>query len=67
MYGKSPIEFPRRVVCLTAETTEIAFMVGAAFAVVGAILAATLISGNESRRHAKAAQRGELAPAPAAA
>ena len=22
MYGKSPVEFPKRVVCLTAETTE---------------------------------------------
>src|SRR5260370_9507405 len=29
MYGKSPVEFPQRIVCLTAETTEIAFMVGA--------------------------------------
>jgi iron complex transport system substrate-binding protein len=35
VYGKSPVEFPRRVVCLTAETTEIAFMVGAGDRVVG--------------------------------
>ena len=35
MYGKSPVEFPQRVVCLTAETTEIAFMVGAGDRVVG--------------------------------
>src|SRR2546426_6546847 len=35
MYGKSPVEFPRRIVCLTAETTEIAFMVGAGDRVVG--------------------------------
>ena len=35
MYGKSPIEFPQRIVCLTAETTEIAFMVGAGDRVVG--------------------------------
>ena len=49
------------------EGFQLAFIVGAAFAVVGAILAATLISSSESRRHAEAAQRGELAPAPAAA
>ncbi|HKH19089.1 MAG TPA: MFS transporter [Solirubrobacteraceae bacterium] len=49
------------------EGFQIAFIVGAAFAVVGAILAATLISSAESRRHAEAAQRGEVAPAPAAA
>jgi iron complex transport system substrate-binding protein len=35
VYGKSPIEFPQRIVCLTAETTEIAFMVGAGDRVVG--------------------------------
>ncbi len=35
MYGKSPVEFPRRIVCLTAETTEIAFMLGAGDRVVG--------------------------------
>jgi iron complex transport system substrate-binding protein len=35
MYGKSPAEFPQRIVCLTAETTEIAFMVGAGDRVVG--------------------------------
>src|SRR5438132_4532162 len=35
MYGKSPVEFPQRIVCLTAETTEIAFMVGAGDRVVG--------------------------------
>jgi EmrB/QacA subfamily drug resistance transporter len=49
------------------EGFQLAFIVGAAFAVVGAILAATLISSDESRRHAEAAQRGEVAPAPAAA
>ena len=49
------------------EGFQIAFIVGAAFAVVGAILAATLISSAESRRHAEAAQRGEVVPAPAAA
>jgi iron complex transport system substrate-binding protein len=35
MYGKSPVEFPQRIVCLTAETTEVAFMVGAGDRVVG--------------------------------
>lgn len=35
MYGKSPVEFPQRIVCLTADTTEIAFMVGAGDRVVG--------------------------------
>ena len=36
MYGKTGIDFPRRIVCLTAETTEIAFAVGAGDRVVGA-------------------------------
>ena len=35
MYGKSAIGFPRRVVCLTAETAEIAHLVGAGDRVVG--------------------------------
>src|SRR5262247_2841081 len=35
MYGKSPVEFPQRIVCLTTETTEIAFLVGAGDRVVG--------------------------------
>ena len=35
MYGKSAIDFPRRVVCLTAETAEIAHLVGAGDRVVG--------------------------------
>ena len=35
MYGKSGIDFPQRVVCLTAETAEIAFLVGAGDRVVG--------------------------------
>jgi EmrB/QacA subfamily drug resistance transporter len=49
------------------EGFQIAFLVGAAFALLGAILSTTLISSRESREHAEAAQRGELAPAPAAA
>lgn len=35
MYGKTGADFPRRVVCLTAETTEIAFALGAGDRVVG--------------------------------
>ncbi|MET0684676.1 MAG: MFS transporter [Solirubrobacteraceae bacterium] len=46
---------------------QVAFLVGAAFAVVGAILAATLISSKESRKHAEAAQRGDVTPAAAVA
>ena len=46
------------------EGFQIAFLVGAGFAVVGAILAATLISSKESRRHAEAAQRGDVAACP---
>ena len=44
-----------------------AFLIGAGFAVVGAILAAVLISSRDSREHAQAAQQGESAVAPAAA
>jgi iron complex transport system substrate-binding protein len=35
MYGKSGVDFPQRIVCLTAETTEIAFALGAGDRVVG--------------------------------
>ena len=35
MYGKGRVDFPRRIVCLTAETTEIAFLLGAGDRVVG--------------------------------
>jgi iron complex transport system substrate-binding protein len=35
VYGKAGVEFPRRVVCLTAETAEIAFALGAGDRVVG--------------------------------
>jgi MFS family permease len=44
-----------------------AFLIGAGFAVVGAILAAVLISSRDSREHAQAAQHGESAVASAAA
>jgi iron complex transport system substrate-binding protein len=35
VYGKSAIDFPQRIVCLSAETTEIAFALGAGDRVVG--------------------------------
>lgn len=35
MYGKTAVDFPQRVVCLTAETAEIAFLLGAGERVVG--------------------------------
>src|SRR5947208_4166294 len=35
MYGKTGVDFPSRVVCLTAETAEIACLVGAGDRVVG--------------------------------
>lgn len=35
MYGKTGVDFPQRIVCLTAETTEIAFTLGAGDRVVG--------------------------------
>jgi iron complex transport system substrate-binding protein len=35
MYGQAGVVFPRRVVCLSADTTEIAFLVGAGERVVG--------------------------------
>lgn len=35
MYGKTSIDFPRRIVCLTSETAEIAYLVGAGDRVVG--------------------------------
>ena len=35
MYGTPPAPYPRRIVCLTSETTEIAFAIGAGDRVVG--------------------------------
>ena len=35
MYGKTGVDFPQRIVCLTAETTEIAFALGAGERVAG--------------------------------
>ena len=44
-----------------------AFLVGAGFALLGALLAAVMISSRDSREHAEAAQRGEAEPATAVA
>jgi EmrB/QacA subfamily drug resistance transporter len=46
---------------------QAAFTVGAVFAMAGAMLAALLVSGQTSREHALAAQRGEAEAAPATA
>jgi MFS family permease len=46
---------------------QTAFTVGAGFAILGALLAATVISSRASREHAEAARRGELEPVPVAA
>jgi EmrB/QacA subfamily drug resistance transporter len=44
------------------EGFQAAFLVGAGFAVLGAILVVVLISSADSRAHAEAAKRGELQP-----
>jgi EmrB/QacA subfamily drug resistance transporter len=44
-----------------------AFLVGAGFAITGAILAAVLISSRDSREHSEAARREGTSPAPAGA
>jgi EmrB/QacA subfamily drug resistance transporter len=54
-----------RAVALT-EGFQDAFLVGAAIALFGALCAAVLISSRDSKEHAEAAQRGEVAPEPAA-
>jgi EmrB/QacA subfamily drug resistance transporter len=54
-----------RLVALN-EGFQDAFLVCAAFGILGAILAATLISSRDSREHAEAAQRGEVETVPAA-
>jgi hypothetical protein len=41
---------------------QTAFLVGAGFALLGALLASVMISSADSRAHAEAAQAGEVAP-----
>src|SRR5215217_7951735 len=53
-----------RAVALT-EGFQDAFLAGAGLAVLGAVLAALLISSRDSRELAEAARRGEVAPVPA--
>jgi len=53
-----------RAVALT-EGFQDAFLAGAGIAVLGALLAAVLISSRDSREMAEEAQRGEAAPVPA--
>ncbi len=55
-----------QAVALT-EGFQDAFLAGAGIALLGALLAATLISSRDSREQAEAARRGEPQPAPAAA
>ena len=50
-----------RAVALT-EGFQRAFLIGAGFALVAAILSALMISSSDSREHAEAAQRGEVEP-----
>ncbi len=49
------------------EGFQSAFMVGAGFALLGALLTAVLISSRDSREHAAAARRGDAQPAGAVA
>src|SRR5215207_5018262 len=53
-----------RAVALT-EGFQDAFLAGAGIALLGALLAAVLISSRDSREMAEAARRGEVAPVPA--
>jgi EmrB/QacA subfamily drug resistance transporter len=55
-----------QAVALT-EGFQDAFLAGAGIALLGALLAATLISSRDSREQVEAARRGEAQPAPAAA
>jgi EmrB/QacA subfamily drug resistance transporter len=58
---------PRELPTALTEGFQSAFLVGAGFAIVGALLALVLISSRASREHAAAARRGdvEVVPVPA--
>src|SRR5205085_8229278 len=58
---------PQGVATALTEGFQSAFLVGAAFALIGALLASVLISSKASREHREAAQRGELETLPVAA
>ena len=51
----------RDPVALTGGFSD-AFLVGAGFSFLGLIAAAVMISGRDSRAHAEAARRGDVAP-----
>ena len=51
MYGKTAVDFPQRIVCLTAETAEIAHVLGAGERVVG--VPGTARRPDEAREKAK--------------
>lgn len=51
MYGKGPVEFPQRIVCLTTETTEIVYALGAGERVVG--VPGTVVRPPEAREKPK--------------
>ena len=56
---------PRELPTALTEGFQAAFLVGAGFAVLGAILTVVLISSRTSREHAEAARRGDVVPVPA--
>jgi EmrB/QacA subfamily drug resistance transporter len=58
---------PQSIPVALTEGFQLAFTVGAGFAIAGAILALVLISGRTSREHREAAQRGEVEAIPVAA
>jgi EmrB/QacA subfamily drug resistance transporter len=55
---------PQALPTALTEGFQRAFTVGAGFAIVGALLAAVLISNKDSREHAEAARRGEVEAVP---
>lgn len=51
MYGKAEVDFPGRIVCLTAETAEIVYALGAGDRVVG--IPGTVVRPQEAREKAR--------------
>ena len=65
--GLSPVAGVHSSAVALTNGFDLAFLVGAGFAVAGAILAAVLISSRDSHEHSKAARSGEAAGIDAAA
>lgn len=65
--GLSPVAGVHSPAVALTKGFDQAFLVGAGFAVAGAILAAVLISSRDSHEHSKAARSGEAAGIDAAA